>query len=456
MNELEMGILEKIKPDEGDEKEVLGIGEKLLRETRREVEKVDAGIIPILVGSISRGTWLKYEKDVDIFLKFPTKYEKEELEKVVTKTARKILKNPVKRYAQHPYVTGEYEGYEVEIVPCYDIESTSQLKSAVDRTPFHDRFIKANIEGGEDEVRLLKQFLKGVGCYGAEAKVEGFSGYLCELLIVFYGSFENVVKSALNWEAQHVIDLYDDYDREEVSKKFSSPLVFIDPVDKNRNVASALSEQKFYEFAVAAREFLKSPSEKFFFPEKRRVERAKLLKKFGERTTSLIAITFSKPNVVDDVLYPQLRRACHTIKNVLNENDFRLMGLDFSVSDKVYILVELENIEIPTSKIHFGPQINSPQEEKFLKKYEDFEKKLTEPFIKGDRWCILIEREYTNAKDLLVEFLSQKDLGKRGMPRYISAEIGRGFEIKVNKGVFLEEFLGFLQGYLDPRFPWQS
>ncbi|MFQ5887108.1 MAG: CCA tRNA nucleotidyltransferase [Candidatus Hydrothermarchaeales archaeon] len=455
MKDLEKDVLEKINPTEDEEAEMLAICEELLRKVGKESQKVDAKISPILVGSVSRGTWLNYEKDIDIFLKFPLEYGEKDLEAIITKVAEEILEKPIKIYAQHPYVTGGYNGFEAEIVPCYDIEKTSQLKSAVDRTPFHDKFIKENIGGNESEVRLLKQFLRGIGCYGAEAEVEGFSGYLCELLIVYYGSFENAINSGLRWSAQQVIDIYSDHDAREVLEKFSSPLVFIDPVDRNRNVASALSEQRFYQFVVAAREYTKKPSERFFFPNKRKVERSTLLEKFEKRGTTLVSVVFLKPDVVEDILYPQIRKACQTLKNVIKDNDFKLIGTDFSVSEDICILIELEDLELPSMRIHYGPKVNSDHEERFLEKYEDFKGKLTEPFITGDRWCVMLKRKYTSAKTLLEDFLSQKNIEKKGMPGHVSDGIKKGFRIKINKEVFSDEFLGFLGDYLDPRFPWE-
>jgi tRNA nucleotidyltransferase (CCA-adding enzyme) len=37
--------------------------------------------------------------------------------------------------------------------------------------------------------------MKGTGVYGAEAKVEGFSGYLTELLVINYGSFPKALEA---------------------------------------------------------------------------------------------------------------------------------------------------------------------------------------------------------------------------------------------------------------------
>ena len=40
------------------------------------------------------------------------------------------------------------------------------------------------------EVRILKKFFLHIGVYGAEIAKEGFSGYVSEVLISYFGSFE--------------------------------------------------------------------------------------------------------------------------------------------------------------------------------------------------------------------------------------------------------------------------
>ncbi len=446
-------ILKKIAPSEKEKEKFNKTAGKLLAEVEREVKKIDSRISAALLGSASRNTWLRYEKDMDVFVLFPLEYGKNELEKVVTKMGRKILKKPEKRYAEHPYVKGFYEDFEVEIVPCYAVESPSQLKSAVDRTPFHDAFVKEHIKGKENEVRLLKQFLSGISCYGAEAKVEGFSGYLCELLVAKYGSFEEVLKATQNWRRREIIHFGNASD-EELREKFPSPLIFIDPVDANRNVASALSEQKFSKFIFAAKEYLKKPRREFFFPRKRAVDRKALLKRFKQRGTGLLALTFSKPDVVDDILYTQLKKTLNALKGILEGRDFCVVGIDCPVSNRICIFIELESLEIPAARLHLGPEVNTLHERKFLEKYESYRDKLTEPFIISSRWAIFLKRE-NDAKKFLQDFLSQRKLEEKGIPSHMAKSLKKGFSIKVNEGAFLEEFLPALHEYFDPRFAWE-
>jgi tRNA nucleotidyltransferase (CCA-adding enzyme) len=142
----------------------------LLELARKLFESLGYEVSVDIYGSVSRDTWLAHEKDIDIFVSFPGSYTKNELEKAVTLVGVKILKKTEKRFAEHPYIRGDFKGYHVEIIPCYLVENGSKHISAVDRTPFHDSFVKKNLGNRQSEVRLLKQFMKGIGCYGAEIK----------------------------------------------------------------------------------------------------------------------------------------------------------------------------------------------------------------------------------------------------------------------------------------------
>ncbi|MBU2559387.1 hypothetical protein KKA03_00655, partial [archaeon] len=302
---------------------------------------------------------------------------------------------------------------------------------------------------------LLKQFLKGIGCYGAEARVEGFSGYLCELLVIKYDSFKGVLESAREWGYGNVIWV-DGATKEENIKKFPEPLVFIDPVDENRNVASALSLTKLSEFIFASLKFLQEPKDEFFFPKKRTVSRKDIIKIFENRKTNAIAIVFDTPDLIDDIVYPQLRRASGAIKKQLERADFKIFGIDFFIKEKTCIFIEFESIEIPKMRLHMGPKVNTEHEPRFLSKYQDFEGKLCEPFITGDRWAIFLKRIYESASAFLDDFLSQPNLEKNGIPKYIAQSIALGYEIKEGEDVIMYDFLDGLLGYFDPKFPWEA
>lgn len=119
------------------------------------------------------------------------------------------------------------------------------------------------------------------GTYGSEFKVGGFAGYLCELLIIYYGSFEETLKAAAKWQFGHSIDL-EDYG---TSNLFKDPLIVIDPTDENRNVGAALRLDKMGEFIQSARNYLSSDNKKdYFYPLKRSLNRDDLLEEFENET----------------------------------------------------------------------------------------------------------------------------------------------------------------------------
>jgi tRNA nucleotidyltransferase (CCA-adding enzyme) len=444
-------VLKRITPTIEEKKVMEDYSRHLIVLIKNEFKGTRYNVDVNVYGSVSRGTWLSYEKDIDVFVSFPIKFSKKELEDAVTKIGMKILKNVEKRFAEHPYVRGQYDGLIVEIVPCYAVKGPSERVSAVDRTPFHDDFVKRNLKGKQDEVRLLKQFLKGIDSYGAEARVEGFSGYLCELLIIYFGSLEGIQRAAENWQSPVVIDIRGGSSKDQF---LPAPLIFIDPTDSNRNVASALSKQKFSLFIHAAKEYLKSPNLRFFFPKKRDVSRDEVVERFRSRGTHVLSISFKTPGVIDDILFSQLRKTKRFLEKKMTDFGFSSINTGFIVKGNATLFFEIENMELPSSKLHWGPPQNSKNIEDFLKKHRGSSRSLTNPFLKSGRWAVFLKREHTNAGDFLTSFLSLNELKKKGVPSHIASALSKGFEIAINE-VAIKENLEFFADLFDPLFPWE-
>jgi tRNA nucleotidyltransferase (CCA-adding enzyme) len=259
MNDIEIKVLKKITPSTDDRKKLEKIIVELKEKLKLEIKKRDLPVIIKLVGSTAKDTYLKNNLDIDYFLLYPTKFDKKDIAKNTLSIGEEILTDTEESYAEHPYLRGYFKNYFVELVPSYKIEKASQKLSAVDRTPLHTKYILENLsEKQKPEVLLFKQFLRGIGCYGAETEIEGFSGYLCEILVLKFGTFEEILKNAQNWKKGEKLSLT----RGKI-QSFETPLTFIDPVDEERNVASALSQRKFDFFTIACKEYLKNPTFKF-------------------------------------------------------------------------------------------------------------------------------------------------------------------------------------------------
>lgn len=459
-------VLNSIKPKPEQKRKLLSIAKKTLELTRKEAKKFKADAI--LAGSITRNTWLPDKLEFDVFILFSPAMEEKKMEELglkIGKTVISKLKGSYSiEYAEHPYVSGVVQGIEIDIVPCFKVKSAEQIKSAVDRTPFHVKYIEKNLPLRlSDEVRLLKQFLKAIEIYGADAKTEGFSGYVCELLIIKYKSFLNVLKDALNWLPGEIIDIekfYSDTEYPKLRKKFKDQaLILIDPTDRNRNTTAALSAKNFFKFKKAAKEFLENPSLEHFLPRKiEPLSEEELIRLQMQRRTELILIKFSPPKVVPDILWPQLRRFANRLQSILEEvkYEFKVLRKDVYTDEKnlAIVLLEMEISKLPTVQKRIGPKIfDLDDSERFIKKYKD--QALAGPYVEDNLWVVEIKRKFLTAREKLIDSLKNKAeiLKAKGIPNFIAEQIEKGFEViyetskimeivkeDYNFGVFLRKY----------------
>lgn len=253
-------VLKQSKPS----KEILDEERRIIERLKKRIKAIEGKHVDVIVaGSVARNTHLKGDRDIDVFVLFPESLPREEFVKEGIRIAKECLKGHKweEAYAEHPYIKAIVKGFDVEIVPSYKIKDTKHLKSSVDRTPFHNSYLMKNLkEKQKDEVRILKKFLKGIDLYGADLKTRGFSGYLCELLILNYGNFESLLANASKWPEKTAIDIEGHYKKKDnLFKRFNSGFIVIDPTDRERNVAAALSHEKLERFMLASSFFLKKP-----------------------------------------------------------------------------------------------------------------------------------------------------------------------------------------------------
>ena len=417
MDELLPWVLGKIRPSKEEEEQIKRFINNLVR-----VGKTVSGLDCVICGSIGKFTWLRGDHDIDLFMLFPKTVPREELERRGLAFGKKIVAEMngsfVIKYAEHPYVHAQLSGYDVDIVPCYRISKEEKIISAVDRSPLHLEYVLSNLdENKRDEVRLLKQFCKAVGVYGSDARQQGFSGYLCELLILKYGSFSKVIKDAAKWGAPKVVGIGN-------IKLFSNqPLVIIDPVDSKRNVAANMNSENFIKFVTAARRFVAKSEEKYFFKEKQKPLSDDELKNLVNRGTYFSAIVMEKPDLVDDVLYPQMRKALDRLVTELKHNEFVILKhLEYGNSH-VVLFFEFEVWTLPKTKKMIGPTIFSKQHGK------EFRSKYKNEFISVEDvyWVAEKEREFRSASQLLKSILakSAEEMKRIGIPDNIAKPMQR-------------------------------
>mgnify|MGYP000238091452 FL=1 len=440
-------ILEDVSPSE-DERESLREAYETVRERALE-ELKDEGVegSVTLVGSAARDTWLSGDRDIDVFLLLPTELDREEFERIGLDVGRAVFPDGTVEYAEHPYVQGEETGYDVDIVPCYDLDTPDELRSAVDRTPFHNEYVRRvadEHEGFGDEVRLLKAFARGAGVYGSDLRTRGFSGYLCELLVHHYGDFLSVVEAGADWNEGTKIDI-----EGHGEKEFDDPLVVIDPTDPSRNVASVVSQDAFARFVDAARGWLDTPDEKFFFPEGTKPMESDTFADLLEgRGTRLVAVVFEAPDVVEDQLYPQLRKTRKSLVKELEDRGFDILRSDAFADKNAVILVEA-NVGVQSNvEKHIGPPVHVREHATaFVEKYDDAN--VVGPYIENGRYVVERGREHTTVEG----FVRSDAFFGIGTGKHIETKMKEGYDVLVNYECadLLDEFGVEFARYFDPK-----
>lgn len=428
--------------------------EKVVSSVRKLVEdsfaESKAKTIPevVLGGSFAKGTWLKSQADVDYFLLYPVTYPREKLEGEAIEIALKAMKGfkVNMRYAEHPYVEAYVESTRVNLVPCYKVEK-GKWQSAVDRSPFHSEYIKARFDARlQLQTRLLKKFVKSANVYGAEVKIQGLSGYVCEVLVLKYGSFESSLEALSSITKGEVISV-EPYDKD-IASSFSSALVILDPVDTTRNLGTAVSSVNFGRLIIKARSFLSRPSISYF----REANSSKIRHSTfdSELLKRILVLTFRNKPRSADVLFGQLRKSVSSLASRLEILGFKVLRSASASNENgesilAFLLLERR---IGDYQLRFGPDVQrkddleryiSKNRSKYLLSWIDKEGKIVSLFKR--------DLELTDAFSATRKLLSSgKDMEMLGLSKEIKSEIQRGFWI--SDGLSLVRKKGESKGWL--------
>jgi tRNA nucleotidyltransferase (CCA-adding enzyme) len=453
--------LNSIVPRRAEEEAVKSFARRVVEELSGRLSEAGVRGVAEVHGSVARGTWLAKERDFDVFIILEEGYGREDLPDVLDVVKGYLGKNWIEAYAEHPYLIADVDGFRVEFVPCFRVDPREGLISATDRTPLHTGFVvdRLSVEG-KDEVRLLKRFMRGIGVYGAEVKVKGFSGYLCELLVITLGSFEGVLEEASGWKGGDVVDPMGGTDHDDLRKQFGTPLIVPDPVDPGRNVASAVSETRFWEFSAAASVFLERPRWEFFYPEEGEVDVDELLERVRDHGFDLVFLIVGDGEAeVPDVLWGQLNKSERALVAALGDAGFSVVrsGVWSDEASSHVFVFELESATLPDFVRRMGPPVRMVEGvRQFLDAHTDSEETVVGPWVEGDRWWVVTERGSRKARAALGTFLVNGGRGV-GVSKGIAERVSKSF--RVLRGGEVEEeltpdFATYLDGFLRGRPGW--
>jgi tRNA nucleotidyltransferase (CCA-adding enzyme) len=439
-NTLISKVLPLCEPTRSQERRIAKVAKEAKAHVDSYVARLDDVVDVVFGGSFAKGTWLPDHADIDIFVKIKSSVEIEKFEEMGREIGSEALKRygPKLRYSDHPYVEVFVKKVRVNVVPCYDVEQ-GKWQSAADRSPFHTQYISSHFDNEKRRhARILKKFFKSLGIYGAEISTEGFSGYVSEVLILKYSSFENVLRSAADWQERQIIAVCD-YNSDFI-KAFNSPLIIIDPVDRRRNLGSAISPKSVAKFTLAARAFLEKPSLEFFKESNKKYRCHGSSKKL--LLPNVLVVEFSHQKKSPDIIWGQLKRSINAIAKQLELAHFEVLRISCVTDERnsAALAFLLESMTLPKYTKKKGPLI--------------FRRKDTASFLSNTKrseplaiWVdtemrisMLIERNATDArkfvKSLLVNHRQNSGISKDLVLNRL--KIYSGSDKKIIKGLAKE------------------
>src|SRR3989338_2116652 len=399
--------LKEIQPDKNYEKEIFEKLDLIIKKINQNQKNIKA----ILGGSGAKGTWLK-TFDADIFALFDYKKFKDKSDKlsdILEKILKKRFKNVLRLHGSRDYFQIKQGNFTFEIVPILKIQKSEQAKNITDASPLHSKWVSRH-KKLVNEMKLTKQFCQAQNIYGAESYIRGFSGYICEILTVYYGSFLNLIKNAAKWNSRVIVDAQGYYKGKDVFKlvntsKLISPLIVIDPVQKDRNAAAALSIEKFEAFKKASIEFLKKPSKEFFA----RKDLKSLFLKEKTSNSKLIIIKADPLSGKIDVVGSKLLKIYEFLNEKLQKHDFRIKKTDwewYKKSDAVFYFL-FDNKPLPKFFEIEGPPLKIKQHA------DNFKKIHKKTFVKKNKIYALEQRNFTKPINLLKNIVKNQFVKER-------------------------------------------
>ncbi|MBI2548506.1 nucleotidyltransferase domain-containing protein [Candidatus Woesearchaeota archaeon] len=366
-------------------------------------------------GSIAKGTYLKDDFDIDIFVLFD--YERYE-HQIISLVLGNVLRSfkPLKVPGSRDYFQIREGMLMYEVIPVLAISTPSKAKNVTDVSPMHVSWVKERCKENlrlQQEIRLVKAFCKAQEVYGAESYIKGFSGHVLDILTIVYGGFLPLLKAAQHWKAKIVVDynnVYNGHALEQLNRaKTESPLIVVDPLQPERNASAALSIEKFEAFIEAATAFLTNPSEVFFVKKETTLDEIRGLTGKNE----LILLKVVPKDGKKDIVGSKLLKAHEYLKKNILAHDFKLINegwkwdktRDKGKNASFWYIIPKKTLSKYYEKQ--GPPLSQQQN------VTAFKQRHAVTFVRGNRIYAHVQRKYKKASDLVKHLLHDTYITER-------------------------------------------
>ncbi|RME77475.1 CCA tRNA nucleotidyltransferase [Candidatus Woesearchaeota archaeon] len=397
--DLKKEILPKLEPD----KEQVKRAQKLVKEIQKLIDDAQIQAEVMLGGSLAKGTNLKGDHDIDIFVRFDyERYKDKDISELLEQALSPLAIERVHGSRDYFHLKQDVN---VEIVPVLKVDDPAKAKNVTDMSPLHVAWVQKHKRYAGD-IRLAKQFCKAARVYGAESYIGGFSGHVLDILVITYKGFENLLKASQKWKDKEIIDpLKRNLTLEDFNKsKTDSPIIVVDPILADRNAAAALTKEKYEMFREAAAKFLKKPTKSAFIIKPFDLEKIK--KKY--KTKKVVCLEIEPLEGKTDVVGAKIMKAIKILRNQLKFHDFEILNYGWNWKEgepaKAFFVFPAKNLE-PVSK-RCGPPLEETE------RVANFKKKHKQTFEENGRICTYVKRAFTDPKKLISHLIKTDDLLK--------------------------------------------
>lgn len=394
-------IIQRVRPSDEERKRVNNI----INKVKGILES--NGLEVFIGGSFGKDTWVSGDFDIDLFVLFKNE---ENISDILESILKKENLDYIRIKGSRDYFKVFFENYEFEIIPILKINKVEEAKNITDLSPFHVKYVLEHTdEKMRDEIRLAKVFMKSIGVYGAESYIKGFSGYSVELLIIYYKTFENLIKNSVNWKPKVFIDLEGYYkDIKDAIKalgrdKTKSPIILIDPVNKIRNALASLSIQKFSEFIFYSNLFLEDEDKEKYF-QKRKVNINELIEYAKKYNVSLLEVEGIGKGSSKDIKNTKLLKFFENIVRSIRFWGFNILNYYiFFDGEKGYLYVMFYPKKLPNYEVRRGPFVWERNNLlNFLRLHKG-----EEIFVKNSRVYSITKRKVTNLNEIIERIVKE-------------------------------------------------
>ncbi|MBI4151412.1 hypothetical protein HY496_00435 [Candidatus Woesearchaeota archaeon] len=209
----------------------------------------------------------------------------------------------------------------------------------------------------------------------------------------------------MKWKPGEVIDIENHYPKGNAlfhlnKSKVRSPLIVIDPVDKNRNAAAALSKEKWALFQKNAAAYLKKPSSAFFEKKIVTVDGwKKNVRTAGEHGVWIDLLLLPGK---EDVVGVKLVKALDYVVKELSPFTVLSSGWTWDKSTQASLHIEVKTDHRPQEEIKMGPPLALTS---FV---TDFKKKNKNTYVEKGRIVAKIKISKTLLHEVIASILKKE------------------------------------------------